>query len=83
MGRVPFGHAGLAERLERLEPAPRAAAENVFRSRGGTVTAERILERWLASRQHRANLLGDYRRSGVGVAASSDGTALVTQIYVR
>jgi uncharacterized protein YkwD len=81
-GRVALGHQGFADRLAGVSPAPLAAAENVARlSSAGTAASAEILRRWSASPSHRANLLGPYGLTGIGVAFAPDGSLLATQIY--
>ena len=42
-----------------------------------------ILQGWIDSPPHRANLQGAaYNRTGIGIARSADGTLYYTQLYV-
>ena len=57
----------------------RAAAENVAMGYG---TPEEVMNGWMGSAGHRANILNcDLREIGVGYATSSDGTAYWTQDF--
>lgn len=85
-GTVPFGHAGIAERLQSAMASrgARAGAENVSRQpRAADEVAPRSMERRLGSDEHRENLLGAYGVTGVGVARAANGLYYVTQIFVR
>lgn len=45
---------------------------------------ERTLKGWLASPEHRTNLLSpDFQETGIGIARSNDGLTYVTQDFVR
>ncbi|MGO9602567.1 MAG: CAP domain-containing protein [Candidatus Binataceae bacterium] len=63
-----------------------AAGENIYADdyRDFAHLAERALEGWLKSAEHRATLLSDkFTETGVGVAHSDDGNTYVTQDFVR
>jgi uncharacterized protein YkwD len=46
--------------------------------------AERAVEGWLDSSEHRATMLSDkFTETGVGVAQSDDGKTYVTQDFIR
>jgi uncharacterized protein YkwD len=45
---------------------------------------ERAVKAWLASPEHRANMLSSsFTETGVGIARSSDGRTYVTQDFIR
>lgn len=55
-------------------------AENIATHSNPEVSPEVIMDMWLDSPGHRANILnGDYHRVGFGWAVSGDGTVYVTQ----
>jgi len=57
----------------------RTAGENIAR---GQKTAEAVMNGWMNSSGHRANILGSgYNRIGVGCAKGSDGTPYWVQIF--
>ena len=76
-------------------PADRARAaginydelgENVYRGDAADADAlpERVLQAWLLSRAHRANLLSPwFRLSAVGIVRADDGNYYVTQDFIR
>jgi uncharacterized protein YkwD len=46
--------------------------------------AQRAVQQWLRSPEHRANMLSPvFDTTGVGVARAADGTAYVTQDFVK
>ncbi|MDD2435368.1 MAG: SafA/ExsA family spore coat assembly protein [Bacilli bacterium] len=58
-----------------------AAAENIA---SGQRTAEEVMNTWMNSSGHRANILNQaYNQIGVGVARDSDGTLYWTQLFIR
>ena len=56
-----------------------ASAENV----GAGAHPPTIMDYFLASAPHRANILGNYTRMGLGVVVDRNGTVWVTQRFVR
>ena len=63
------------------------AAENVgftaLTDASNTALADRLHDAYLASPNHRANILGDYDRVGVGMAVASDGTLWSTVVFMQ
>ncbi|MDD2377223.1 MAG: CAP domain-containing protein, partial [Bacilli bacterium] len=58
-----------------------AAAENIAR---GQRTAEEVMNTWMNSSGHRANILNStYNQIGVGVARDNNGTLYWTQMFIR
>jgi uncharacterized protein YkwD len=77
---------GPAQRIkgEGLEFA--VAAENIYADDYHELEhlAERAVEGWLKSTEHRAALLSDkFTETGIGVAHSDDGKTYVTQDFIR
>jgi len=81
-GTVPFGHDGFDDRfaaISRIIPAS-AGAENI----AYTPDADSAVNLWWDSAGHRANILGNYNYTGVGVAwSSADSAYYFTQIFIR
>jgi uncharacterized protein YkwD len=81
-GRSVFGHGGFEERIASIgKSIPwTKIAENV----AYTSSAENAVDGWIRSPEHKVNLEGDYRLSGVGAAMNKSGTGFyITQIFVR
>jgi hypothetical protein len=75
--RGDMGHMGSdgstpAIRVGRISYPCLALGENLSL---GTIDPVVIAELWMASENHRVNVLGTYQRVGVGVAAAQDGSA--------
>jgi uncharacterized protein YkwD len=84
-GEVPFGHSGFERRAAaiRAEGPYRSIAENVGYNRGVADPAADAVARWLGSPQHRANVLGDFEETGIGVAGSPARGWWFTQMFVK
>jgi len=80
-GRVPFGHDGFDARIATIRAAlgsGGSAAENVAM---GYSSAATVVNAWLGSAGHRANIEGNSTRTGISAVQTSTGTWYYTQIF--
>jgi uncharacterized protein YkwD len=88
-GIVPFGHDGFSERVDRIAQelgiTIASAGENVAYNYNMNDPAQVAVTAWLGSSGHRANIEGNFRVTGVGVACPDNDslTYYFTQIFVR
>jgi len=71
-----------AERVRGVGVDSAALGENIYMDRDAdrAKLAQRAVQRWLHSPEHRANMLSpEVDTTGIGVARAADGTAYVTQ----
>jgi uncharacterized protein YkwD len=78
-----FSHGSFADRLARFGARGPRLGENLAWGAGTAAAARSMVQRWLASPPHRANLLRPgFRRIGVGAAVGRfsgyDGVRMVT-----
>ncbi|MCC7339395.1 MAG: hypothetical protein IT422_30250 [Pirellulaceae bacterium] len=83
-GAVPFGHDSFNARIQSAAQtageAFRGGAENVaYRF---DRDAKAVVEQWMNSPGHRANILGSFSKIGIGVATKSDGAVYFTQMFL-
>ena len=80
-GTVPFGHDGFQARVDAIDAAIplRSAGENVA---AGYPTAESVVQGWLNSPGHLANIEGTWDLTGIGIAVDEDGYPYYTQIFI-
>lgn len=81
--RRPFGHDGFDERAAEVQQifAIRSMAENVAFDTEQPA-AEHVVQNWLASPGHRANIEGRFSVTGIGAGRAPDGRYYFTQIFV-
>jgi len=81
--KVPFGHGGFGRRVKEISShfPHRTAAENVAYNRGYPDCVQQAVQEWLKSPQHRGNIRGNYRLTGIGVAKNREGSYYFTQIF--
>lgn len=83
--RVPFGHPEFRRRVlvvNRVVPS-RRVAENVAYIFSHQDTANRAVQGWIRSDDHRPSMEGAYSLTGIGVAQGERGAFYFTQIFVR
>jgi len=80
-GTVPFGHDGFDARIATIRAAlgsGGSGAENVAMGYG---SAAAVVNAWLGSAGHRANIEGSSTRTGISAVKSTGGTWYYTQIF--
>jgi uncharacterized protein YkwD len=78
-----FAHGAFASRMARFAVRGAIAGENLAWGTGDRASAQAIVQAWLASPEHRANLLrASFRRIGIGSLSGafqgSSGARVVT-----
>jgi uncharacterized protein YkwD len=73
-----MSHDGFSDRARAIGNV--SVAENVA---AGYPTAESVVNGWINSPGHRANILGSFSRSGVGVAYTNNGTPYYTHLFAQ
>jgi uncharacterized protein YkwD len=81
-GTVPYGHDGLSTRLSTIRQTITLSegAENVG---AGTNNTQLMVNTWIASSAHKANIEYSYTKTGIGIAKAGDGTYYYTQIFIK
>lgn len=82
---VPIGHDGFNQRASTLQAALKATliGENVAVNKGHSDPVETAVNGWIKSPGHEANMVGDFTKTGMGVAVNSSGEYYFTQMFVR
>ncbi len=86
LGQVSPDGVGPAERVRGAGIGYDAVGETIYMGnyRDDEHLAERAVERWLKSAEHRATMLSDrFTDAGVGIAHSGAGDIYVTQDFIR
>jgi len=81
-GEVDFGHAGFQQRAGDLLQAVKgkAVAENVAL---GQAEVKTIFDSWIKSKDHQKNIVGDFNRTGIGIAKDKEGKYFYCQIFIK
>jgi uncharacterized protein YkwD len=81
--KVQFSHNGFSARMKNIQrkiPNVTAVSENVA---VGSLTAQAVVEGWIKSTEHRRNIEGNYRITGIGVARNEQNQLYFTQIFAN
>lgn len=81
--RCPVGHQGFEHRfaqIRKLMPSTQQASENVAY---GYRNVDEVIQGWIHSPGHRANILGSFRLTGIAIARDERGRPYYTQIFSR
>ncbi len=84
-GQVTFGHEGFEDRAQEIRRHGwhQAFGENVaYLHHVGNPLLE-ALKCWMKSQSHRANILGDFDETGVGIAYDIHGKCFITQLFAK
>ncbi|KTC69310.1 putative transporter [Legionella birminghamensis] len=81
--KMSFGHQGFNKRIDVLYKKIklcRGGAENIAYMK---ISAREVAKRWTESPGHRANILGNYNLTGIGIARIQGGWIYYTQMFIR
>ena len=81
--RIPFGHQGLSFRIKYIQekvPGATIVGENVAY---GNLSAKAVVSGWIKSAEHRKNMEGNFKYTGIGVTRNMQNQLYFTQIYAR
>ncbi len=82
-GTVEFGHDGFQDRIDILEKEIGNYAKGAENVAAGQNSAQSVVNSWLNSPGHKANIEGDYNLTGLSAIKAEDGTWYYTQIFYK
>jgi uncharacterized protein YkwD len=80
-GTVPFGHDGFSTRIAAIRAALGSGGSGAENVAMGYNSAAAVVNGWLSSSGHRANIEGNATRTGISAVQSSGGVWYYTQIF--
>jgi uncharacterized protein YkwD len=81
--RIPFGHQGFTFRMKYIFdkiPGSTQVGENVAY---GNLSAKAVVSGWINSPEHRKNMEGDFKYTGIGVTRNMQNQLYFTQIFAK
>jgi uncharacterized protein YkwD len=81
--RIPFGHQGLSFRIKYIQekvPGATIVGENVA---FGNLSAKAVVSGWIKSTEHRKNMEGNFKFTGIGVTRNMQNQLYFTQIFAK
>ncbi|MEP7277655.1 MAG: CAP domain-containing protein [Bacteroidota bacterium] len=81
--KLAFGHAGFNQRAIAIADELHGTSSTGENIAFGKMTSRQVIEAWLKSPDHKANIEGNFNYTGVGVAKDSRGVVYYTQLFVK
>jgi uncharacterized protein YkwD len=81
--KTAFGHAGFDQRALAIANELKGSSSTGENIAFGKMTWKQVIDAWLKSPDHKANIEGNFNYTGVGVAKDSRGVVYYTQIFVK
>lgn len=81
--RIPFGHQGLQFRMKYISEkvaGVKDVGENVA---FGSLSARAVVNSWLKSPNHKRNIEGNFKFTGIGVTRNMQNQIYFTQIFAK
>lgn len=81
--RIPFGHQGLTFRMKYISQkvaGVKDVGENVAY---GNLSARAVVSYWLKSPNHKRNIEGNFKYTGIGVTRNMQNQIYFTQIFAK
>ncbi len=81
--RVPFGHQGFSFRMKYVYekvPGSTQVGENIAY---GNLSAKAVVTGWINSPEHRKNMEGNFKYTGIGVTRNMQNQLYFTQMFAK
>jgi uncharacterized protein YkwD len=81
--RVPFGHQGFSFRMKYVFdkiPGSTQVGENIA---FGNLSAKAVVSGWINSPEHRKNMEGNFKYTGIGVTRNMQNQLYFTQLFAK
>ena len=81
--RVPFGHQGFSFRMKYVfekVPGSTKVGENIAY---GNLSAKAVVSGWINSPEHRRNMEGNFKYTGIGVTRNMQNQLYFTQLFAK
>lgn len=81
-GRTALSHSGFSSRVKRISNQLGAVSQSGENVAAGQTSAKQVVNGWIHSPPHKANLEGRFTLTGIGVAKDRTGRLFFTQLFV-
>ncbi|CRX39147.1 CAP domain-containing protein [Estrella lausannensis] len=84
-GTVAFSHDGFKQRFKAVKSQEKVKsfAENVAFNQNAKSPSRTAVQGWIKSAGHHQNIVGDYNRTAIAVAAGPHGQYYFTQLFAK
>ena len=81
--RVPFGHQGLSFRMKYIIEKVQGVSQVGENVAYGNLSAKTVVSGWIKSPEHRQNMEGSFKYTGIGVTRNMQNQLYFTQIFAK
>jgi uncharacterized protein YkwD len=81
--RIPFGHQGLSFRMKYIIEKVQGVTQVGENIAYGNLSAKAVVSGWIKSTEHRKNMEGNFKYTGIGVTRNMQNQLYFTQIFAK
>ncbi|HEX6427758.1 MAG TPA: CAP domain-containing protein [Niastella sp.] len=81
--RIPFGHQGLSFRMKYIIEKVQGVSQVGENVAYGNLSAKAVVSGWIKSAEHRQNMEGSFKYTGIGVTRNMQNQLYFTQIFAK
>lgn len=81
--RIPFGHQGLSFRMKYITEKVQGVTQVGENIAFGNLSAKAVVNGWIKSTNHRQNMEGNFKYTGIGVTRNMQNQLYFTQIFAK
>ncbi|THU37997.1 CAP domain-containing protein [Niastella caeni] len=81
--RIPFGHQGLSFRIKYIMEKVSGVTQVGENIAYGNLSAKAVVSGWIKSPEHRKNMEGNFKYTGVGVTRNMQNQLYFTQLFAK
>ena len=81
--RIPFGHQGLSFRMKYIIEKVQGVSQVGENVAYGNLSAKAVVSGWIKSPEHRQNMEGGFKYTGIGVTRNMQNQLYFTQIFAK
>lgn len=81
--RIPFGHQGLSFRMKYIIEKVQGVSQVGENVAYGNLSAKAVVSGWIKSPDHRQNMEGNFKYTGIGVTRNMQNQLYFTQIFAK
>lgn len=81
--RIPFGHQGFSFRMKYVIEKVQGVTQVGENVAYGNLSARAVVNGWIKSPEHRTNMEGSFKYTGIGVTRNMQNQLYFTQIFAK
>lgn len=81
--RIPFGHQGFSFRMKYVMEKVQGVTQVGENVAYGNLSAKAVVSGWIKSPEHRTNMEGNFKYTGIGVTRNMQNQLYFTQLFAK